>query len=257
MTSAAAGGNGQAPTQQQPASPAGGNGQAPAPAQANNNAAPSGAQNGQAPTAIDQTPSADEWRRIQQELAEARRDAGKYRDELKKRDDAQMTDQQRRDRDFENLQTKNFEYEARFQRQSLEIAGLKLAPKLGIADPSAALALVQAEYAHEVKFNAATGLPENLEALLKQVLAAHPVLAATSPQQSGNSGQRQTPATGGGATNAGRQAAPGQGGSGLTAEIIAAMSNRERMARYEEIKAWAAANSSAAQDLAEIRARSR
>src|SRR5579859_8019248 len=98
MAAATGGGNGQAPTQA--AASSSGNGQAPTTPPANNGSAPSGgAPNGQAPTAIDPTPpqslSADDAKRIRQELDEARRDAARYRDELKKRDDAGLSQQQK------------------------------------------------------------------------------------------------------------------------------------------------------------------
>jgi hypothetical protein len=82
MTSANAGGNGQAPTN--PASSAA-HGQAPTTAQANNTSTPSAGQNGQAPAAITE---AAEVARMTQELAEARREAAKIaptqRSELEK-----------------------------------------------------------------------------------------------------------------------------------------------------------------------------
>ena len=227
--SAANGGNGQAPTQA--ATSASGNGQAPTTAPANNGSAPSGAPNGQAPTAIDpaQQLSADDAKRIRQELDEARRDAARYRDELKKRDDATLTDQQKRDREFTDLQTKAFEYEARLQVQALQLAGYRLGASLGIGDIGAALALVQAEHAHEVKF-ATDGTPENISDLLKAVLKDHPVLAA----------QAQSPrsASTGGATNPGTIARPG---GTFTRDQIARMSpqeyERNRAAIMEQLKA--------------------
>jgi hypothetical protein len=229
-TAGPAGGNGQAPTQQQPAAPGSGNGQVPATPLVNNASAPSGGQSGQAPAAnTDPTsqPSADEWQRIRQELDEARRDAAKYRSELKAREDAQLTAEQKRERDFGELQTKSLELELTLQRLQMENAGLRLAPTLGIADPGAALALVQAEHAHELKFSA-DGRPENLDTLLKQVLKDHPVLAAQPSRPA------TPPAASGGPTNPGRQA----GNGGLTLEMIKAMPMRERIARMEEIKAW-------------------
>lgn len=227
MSAASSGsGNGQAPTQA--ANKDGGNGQAPTTPQANNSSAPSGAQNGQAPTAnTDDTPlSAAEAKRLQQELAEARRDAGKYRDELKKRDDANLTAEQKREQEHTELQTKVFEYEARLQMQALKLAGYELGQQLGIGDISAALALVQVEHRAEVKY-AADGTPENLQDLLKAVLKAHPALA----------GQAQTaptrqPASSGGATNPGAVARPG---ATFTREQIARMSPAEYQANQKAI----------------------
>lgn len=173
-----------------------------------------------------------EAKKYADEAAAERAARRKAEADLKKLQDAQLTAEQKRERDFTEMQAKNLEYEARFQRQTLEIAGLRLAPTLGINDPGAALALVQAEHAHEVKFDA-DGRPENLDALLKTVLKEHPVLAAQA-------GTPRPPASSGGATNPGRQA----GNGGLTLEQIKAMSNRERVARIEEITAWEKAQQS-------------
>lgn len=185
-----AGGNGQAPTP--PAAPAA-NGQAPTPAQTDNTAGlpTASGQNGQAPTATPPQPSddgasaalpnADEWKRVQQELAESRREAAKYRNELKTRDDALLTAEQKRERDYSDLQTRAAEQELRLQRLSLENTGYRLGASLGIGDLTAALAILQVEHAHEISY-AQDGTPENLAELLKTVLERHPLLAAQPAQ---------------------------------------------------------------------------
>lgn len=239
MTTPAAGGNGQAPT----ADP--GNGQAPT--QGSNDpqqsaSPPSGSQNGQAPAGNTDTykpPSVDEWKRTQQEIAEARRDAAKYRDELKKRDDATLTEQQKRERDFSDMQAKVFEYEARHQQQALQIAGYRLGAGLGIGDIGAALALVQVEHGADVKYDAKTGEPENIADLLKAVLKDHPFLAAQAGAPT------QPPATAGGATNPSRSGTNGGAKVPLTWDYIGELQTRntqEYMARRDEILRWMQAN---------------
>lgn len=235
--SAANGGNGQAPTTPASSS-ADENGQAPTTAP-HNSGSLSTAPNGQAPTANTETyapPSADEWKRHQQELAEARREAAALRTEKRQRDDANLTAQQKLERDYTDLQTWRFEHEAETQRLHLENASLRLAPSLGIADPALALAVIQQEHAAEIKYGA-DGRPENLSDLFKQVLKEHPALAAQtpSPQRAASSAAASS---GGGATNPGRQAGSGS----LTIEMIRAMSPRERMARIDEVNAWYKAN---------------
>ena len=237
MSSATAGGNGQAPTQ--PAAPAGGNGQAPTPAQANNTGIPNAGQNGQAPAAIDpQQLTADDVKRMRQELDEARRDAGKAREELKRRDDAQLTEQQKRDRDYAEAQTRQLELTLENQRLRAQATGYRLAGQLGINDIGAALALVNAEHGADLAFDEHTGEPTNLEKLLKQVLADHPVLAAAQSGQptGGLPGQpsARPAANSGGATNPGAGARAGT----LSRAAIQAMSQGERMARIHEINAW-------------------
>lgn len=196
-----AGGNGQAPTQ--PAAPAGKQPGAD-PALTDNTAGGSpttGGQNGQAPTATPPQPSddgasaappsADEWKRIQQELAESRREAARYRNELKTRDDALLTAEQKRERDYSDLQTRAAEQELRLQRLHLENAGYRLGASLGIGDLTAALAILQVEHGHEIAFDD-NGAPTNLADLMKTVLEQHPVLAAAQSQQ--QSPQQQPPA---------------------------------------------------------------
>ena len=244
MSSAAtAGGNGQAPTQ--PAAPVGGNGQAPTPAQANNTGTPQSAgQNGQAPAAIDpqQQLTADDVKRMRQELDEARRDAAKAREELKRRDDAQLTEQQKRDRDYAETQTQLLEARLRNQQLEMRDQGHTLASQLGITNIGLALAAVQIEHGHELAFDEKTNQPTNLEKLLKQVLADYPVLAAAQSGQptGGLPGQpsARPAANSGGATNPGAGARAGT----LSREIIAAMSPGEYQARHTEVMQWLAAN---------------
>ena len=240
--SGTASGNGQAPAASEPA---GGNGQAPTPAQANNgttgNPASSSASNGQAPTTTTQDDTAPaltaaEAKRLQQELAEARREAARSRDELKKRDDATLTAQQKLERDYADTQAAKLELETELQRLHLENAGLRLGASLGITDIPAALALLQFEHATDIQVGS-DGKPTNLDTLLKQVLKDHPALA--SGGGNGATAAQQRPPSGGGASNPGRQA----GNGGLTLEIIRAMPIRERMARMAEIKAWEKAQS--------------
>lgn len=205
-----AGGNGQAPTQ--PAAPAGKQPGAD-PALTDNTAGGSpttGGQNGQAPTATPPQPpddgasaappSADEWKRIQQELAESRREAARYRNELKTRDDALLTAEQKRERDYSDLQTRAAEQELRLQRLHLENAGYRLGASLGIGDLTAALAILQVEHGHEIAFDD-NGAPTNLADLMKTVLEQHPVLAAQTQSQSSQQQQPPAYAPSAGATN--------------------------------------------------------
>ena len=204
-TDTTAGGNSQALTPS--AAPAGKQPGAD-PALTNNTAGGSptaGGQNGQAPTATPPQPSddgasaappsADEWKRVQQELAESRREAAKFRNELKTRDDALLTAEQKRERDYSDLQTRAAEQELRLQRLHLENAGYRLGASLGIGDLTAALAILQVEHGHEIAFDD-NGAPTNLADLMKTVLEQHPVLAAQTqpPQPPQPPQQQQSPA---------------------------------------------------------------
>lgn len=216
-TSASAGAQGQRPTSQTQQ-------------QQNNDPSGSSATSGQNGASGTNPPPDDggaitnpEAKRYADEAAQYRKQLRDVEAELKKFRDKDLTDSQKLERDYTESQAKNLEYEATIGRLTLELAGLRLAPSLGIADPIAALALVQAEHAHEIKVGA-DGRPENLDELLKAVLKAHPLLAGQPlSQRQAQSG-----------TNPGRQA----GNGGLTLEIIKAMPMRERMARMDEIRAW-------------------
>lgn len=172
---------------------------------------------------------------MQQELAESRRESAKYRNELKTFQDAQLTAEQKRERDLADLQTKVRDYEQRQQRLALENAGYKLAASLGVSDMSAALALVQVEHAGKVTYDAATGAPENLQELLLAVLKAHPALAVGSASQAPQAPQlspERAVAQSGGATNPGASA---RASSVFTREMIARMSAAEYAANYRAI----------------------
>lgn len=175
---------------------------------------------------------------MQQELAESRRESAKYRNELKTFQDAQLTAEQKRERDLADLQTKVRDYEQRQQRLALENAGYKLAASLGVSDMSAALALVQVEHAGKVTYDAATGAPENLQELLLAVLKAHPALAVGSASQAPQAPQapqlspERAVAQSGGATNPGASA---RTSSVFTREMIAKMTAAEYAANYRAI----------------------
>ncbi len=175
------------------------------------------------PGASDQV-SNPEAQKYAKEAADARAQIKTLEVELKKHQDAQLTDQQKRDRDFQDLTTKSLENEMKLQRLNLENAGYRLGAQLGIGDIALALAIVQTEHAHEVQYEA-DGTPKNLEGLLKQVLKDHPVLAVAAGQQ------QRPPASSGGATNPGAGARSGV----ITKASYAAMSQQERIARNKEV----------------------
>jgi hypothetical protein len=195
MTSVNAGGNGQAPTD--PATPAA-NGQAPTTAQANNTSTPSAGQNGQAPAAITE---AAEVARMTQELAEARREAAKYRIEHQKLADEKLTAEQKLQRDYEASKTELTAVQRELSELKLTRAIERKASALNIINPEVAARLLDWS---EVKFDD-NGAPKNLDALLTALIQAEPYLVANSQQS-----QQQTtrPASSGGATN------PGAGGVG-------------------------------------------
>jgi hypothetical protein len=232
-------------------------GQAP---QVNNNSAPSGAPQGQAPEGNNapsqavpsgQQISPADYERI---VADLRKESASHRventrlaAELKKFTDAQLTEQQKLERNYADEQAAKLELQAVVQRQGLELAGYKLGNSLGIGDIGAALALVQAEHGHELKYDA-SGQPENISELLKAVVKDHPILAAQSQaSQPGAQPGNGAPArpTAGGATNPGRSGTNGGAKVPLTHEYINELIStnpHEYVARGPEIRAWLLAN---------------
>jgi len=150
--------------------------------------------------------------------------------ELAKFQDAQLTTEQKRERDLATYQQQALEYQLSMQRLTVENAGYRLGSSLGIADISAALALVQSEHGHEIEYDDKTQQPKNLDALLKLVVKDHPLLAGTSAQQRPSAG---------GATNPSRQAtAPGGANGALSWDLIGNMTQDEYNARRTEIQNW-------------------
>lgn len=210
----ATGSNGQAPASSTDQTA---NGQAPAQSPADNTASLSSGTHGQAPTSTQDTSapatiSADDWKRVQQELAEARREAAKHRTEKQALIDASLTEQQKRDRDFEETKQSNAALTQKNQQLLLQIAGFRSAPALGVSDVSAALALIQVEHGAALTFDKDTNEPTNLDNLLKQVIKDHPFLAqAATPAQTTQPATPQAtqpPVQTGGAMSPGRAGAP-------------------------------------------------
>lgn len=172
--------------------------------------------------------SLDEAKKLRAESNSLRKRLAELETAQKAADDAKLTEAQKRERDFTDLQTRNLEMEARLQQQGLRIAGYELGTQLGISDIRAALALVQVEHPAEIKYSA-SGEPENLGDLLKLVLKDHPALAGggTSPAPAARPG-----ASSGGATNPGAVARPG---ATFTREQIARMSPTEYRANEKAI----------------------
>lgn len=209
-------------------------GQAP---QANNNGsgnpAPAG-QVGQAPNGNTQQQQ-QQWSQADYEriIADLRRENAGHRTEnarvageLKKFQDAQLSDAEKAARRLAELEQTN-------TTQARELTELKLTRAIERA--SAALNIIDADAAAklldwaEIDFDS-SGAPKNLDKLLTALVAAKPWLVGAASAQS----QRPPAANSGGATNPGRSA----GNGGLTLDIIRAMPMRERMARIDEITAW-------------------
>ena len=105
--------------------------------------------------------------------------------ELKKRDDASLSELEKAKRDLAEAQQRAAQSIETNQRLRLQVALHALAPNLGIADPSVALAMLLAEHGGKIKYDTETGEPTNLDKLLEQTLQAHPTLAAQASGQPG------------------------------------------------------------------------
>jgi hypothetical protein len=110
---------------------------------------------------------------LQRELAEARREAAKYRTDLRKVTDAQLSESERLQRRVTELEQERAESAARDRERAIRLAALEAAAKLGFRDPDLAVRLVDPT-AVEVSDE---GTPRNVERLLTDVLARSPYLA--------------------------------------------------------------------------------
>jgi hypothetical protein len=110
---------------------------------------------------------------LQRELAEARREAAKYRTDLRKVTDAQLSESERLQRRVTELEQERAESAARDRERAIGLAALEAAGRLGFRDPDLAVRLVDPS-AVEVSDD---GSPKNVERLLADVLARSPYLA--------------------------------------------------------------------------------
>jgi hypothetical protein len=110
---------------------------------------------------------------LQRELAEARREAARYRTDLRKVTDAQLTESERLQRRVTELEAERAESAARDRERAIRLAALEAAAKLGFRDPDLAVRLVDPA-AVEVSDD---GTPKNVERLLTDVLTRSPYLA--------------------------------------------------------------------------------
>ena len=110
---------------------------------------------------------------LQRELAEARREAAKYRTDLRKVTDAQLTESERLQRRVTELEQEREATSVRDRERAIRLAALEAAARLGFRDPDLAVRLVDPT-AVEVSDD---GTPKNVERLLADVLARSPYLA--------------------------------------------------------------------------------
>jgi hypothetical protein len=110
---------------------------------------------------------------LQRELAEARREAAKYRTDLRKVTDAQLSESERLQRRVAELEAERTETQARDRERAIRLAALEAAARLGFRDPDLAVRLVDPT-AVEVSDD---GSPKNVERLLADVLTRSPYLA--------------------------------------------------------------------------------
>ncbi len=166
-------------------------------------------------------PLGEAGRRALESERQARRDAETRAktaaDELKKLQDAQLSESEKRDKRLAELEREREDWTRERQGIVLERAVERTATKLGFADPADALSLITRS---AIEFET-DGQPKNLDKLLGDLLKAKPYLAAG----------RGRPA-GGADLGAG-----GTGTSGLTREQLEKMSPDEINKRWPEVVA--------------------
>jgi hypothetical protein len=134
---------------------------------------------------------------------------------------AQLSEDDRRKKDFEDAKSENRKLKDAFKETLLEAAVAKNTVKFELADADATLQLLDkktVEYGED-------GRPQNMEDVLTATLEKYPFLKAAAKRQPVDPG----------ATNPGRQR---KGGS-LTKEAVQNMSHEERAERMPEILKWA------------------
>lgn len=99
---------------------------------------------------------------------------------LREYEQAQLTEQERQARELADLQARQFDWERDTQEARLEAAFYKAAadPKLGVADPELAYAVIDRD---QVEYDEA-GRPTNLPDLITSLLDAKPLLRTTNQQ---------------------------------------------------------------------------
>lgn len=209
--------------------PVDGQGQAPTPGQqvqAASTTTPSSSSNQSAqqqPAGSGLTPEAlaAEVARLNKELGDTRKEAAQHRTELKKFQDAQLTDQQKLEQRAAEAEAARDAYKARIASYAVQLA----AQKLGIIDPElATLAIAgRLQYGED-------GQPTNAEELLTALAAQKPYLVGQSGAQGpaagiqgigSQAGQQRPAAQSRGAVNPGANAGPARGS--FTREQLAEM----------------------------------
>lgn len=99
------------------------------------------------------------------------------KDKLAEYEAAQLTEQERKDKELADLQGQQFERERAVQEARLEAAFYKHAakPDYAVADPDVAYAMLDRD---QVEYDD-NGAPSNLADLIPALLEAHPILKAT------------------------------------------------------------------------------
>lgn len=143
--------------------------------------------------------------------------------ELKKLQDAQLSEQERVQRELEELRTVKPTLEKSVQEAELKYRVAVAAPKLGIVDPEAAVLLMDRS-----QLVVENGVPTNVDDVLKALVDARPYLkgAASAPAPPAASAPQA------GATSPARPT----GGTPLTREQVEKMSPEEVQRRWSEIE---------------------
>lgn len=158
-------------------------------------------------------------------LEATRKENATYRTRLKaleaaeeERKAASLSEQEKRQKVFEEAQKAATEAAAQLQATRLQLAVEKAARKAGIVDEDAAFRLLDTSALERDE----AGVPTNVEALLEKLLKERPWLASPPPAAGGSGGSSAAPARGRGAA--------------LTKEDVARMSSAEINARWDEVQ---------------------
>ncbi len=174
----------------------------------------------------DQQISLEEAKKLRSEAASLRKRMKAFEDAEAKAKDAQLTEQEKAQKQLADYQAQHSETLRQLQEERNSNALERAGRTLGIADPIALADAVNIALATALLEHDDAGKPTNADAVMKEIIKARPWLTV-----------QQKPATSkaGGATNPSRTTAST---TGLSWEVITKMTGEQYDARRQEIMQW-------------------
>ena len=174
----------------------------------------------------DQQISLEEAKKLRSEAASLRKRMKAFEDAEAKAKDAQLTEQEKAQKQLADYQAQHSETLRQLQEERNSNALERAGRTLGIADPIALADAVNIALATALLEHDDAGKPTNADAVMKEIIKARPWLTVQ---------QKPATSTAGGATNPSRTTAST---TGLSWEVITKMTSEQYDARRQEIMQW-------------------